>query len=124
MKERKKSREYEETGPKKPDPFTTPKTFGIYESVFTQGSKRFSPDFVSTQLGYRSPGHHEENMGSIGDSELLPNLKGSSGMLGMGYNSQFDVEGQVDRVSEMLERDVDFDGWLKDVPEDEEDLTV
>lgn len=37
----------------------------------------------------------------------------------MQYNSQFDVEGQVDRVSELLDRDVDFDGWLRDIPEEE-----
>jgi len=42
--------------------------------------------------------------------------RGSSGYLAMGYDSQFDVEGQVDRVSELLERDVDFDGWLRDIP--------
>jgi hypothetical protein len=38
-----------------------------------------------------------------------------SGMLGdMGYNSQFDVEGQVERVSAMLEHDIDFDQWLRE----------
>jgi Wiskott-Aldrich syndrome protein len=42
----------------------------------------------------------------------------------MGYNSQYDVEGQVDRVSELLERDVDFEGWLRDVPEEEEEEGV
>jgi Wiskott-Aldrich syndrome protein len=41
--------------------------------------------------------------------------RGSSGFLATGYDSQFDVEGQMDRVSELLERDVDFDGWLKDI---------
>lgn len=42
-------------------------------------------------------------------------------MIGMGYNSQFDVEGQVGLVSDLLERDVDFDGWLKDLSEVEAD---
>jgi hypothetical protein len=42
--------------------------------------------------------------------------QGSSAYLGIGYDSQFDIEGQVDRVSELLERDVDFDGWLRDIP--------
>ena len=33
----------------------------------------------------------------------------------MGYSSQFDVEGHVEQVSELLERDVDFKGWLRDL---------
>jgi len=40
--------------------------------------------------------------------------------MGHGYNSQFDVEGRVDQVSEFLDRDVDFDKWLKDIPDDDE----
>lgn len=36
------------------------------------------------------------------------------------YNSQFDVEGQVGQVSELLERDVDFNEYLRDVDEVEE----
>lgn len=76
--------------------------------TFTQNPSAFAPDFVSSQVPYGSNG-----MGStLG--------RASSGFLGMGYNSQFDVEGQVDRVSELLERDVDFDGWLKDIPAEEE----
>lgn len=63
--------------------------------TFTQNPSAFAPDFVSSQA---------------------PLEQGSSGFLGMGYNSQFDVEGQVDRVSELLEKDVDFDGWLRDIP--------
>lgn len=43
--------------------------------------------------------------------------RGGSGMVGMGYNSQFDLEGQIGEVSDLLERDVDFDGWLRDIPE-------
>lgn len=39
-----------------------------------------------------------------------------TGSLGMfGYNSQFDVDGNVDEVSAMLERDVDVDHWYKDI---------
>ena len=53
---------------------------------------------------------------------MVRTATGSSGfLLPMGYDSQFDVEGQVDRVSELLERDVDFDGWLRDIPEDGEE---
>lgn len=34
----------------------------------------------------------------------------------MGYNSQFDVDGQVSQVDKLLEKDVqvDYDGWLRD----------
>jgi len=40
------------------------------------------------------------------------------------YNSQFesDVAKQVDRVDKLLEKDVDYDGWLKD-PEEEGDAS-
>ena len=33
----------------------------------------------------------------------------------LGYSFQFDVERHVDRISELLERDVNFDSWLQDV---------
>jgi hypothetical protein len=38
------------------------------------------------------------------------------------YNSQFesDVAKQVDKVDKLLEKDVDYDGWLKDPEEEEE----
>jgi len=68
--------------------------------TFTQHPSAFAPDFVSSQVPL--------GMGSTPE-------RGSSGFLATGYDSQFDVEGQVDRVSELLERDVDFDGWLKDI---------
>jgi hypothetical protein len=50
--------------------------------------------------------------------------KASSGSRGFylrdyGGSSQFDVDAQVDRVSEFLERDVDFDGWLRNISGDE-----
>lgn len=59
-------------------------------------SDAFRPPYTSTQNGPKALG------------------PASSGLLGMGYSSQFDVEKHVDRVSELLEKDVDFDGWLKD----------
>ena len=50
--------------------------------------------------------------------------KASSGSRGFylrdyGGSSQFDVDARVDRVSEFLERDVDFDGWLRNISGDE-----
>jgi hypothetical protein len=78
------------------------------EPEFTLNPGAFAPDFVSSQL---SPELHGVHIGS-----LAPD-RGSSAMFGTNYNSQFDLEGQMDRVSELLERDVDFDGWLKDLAE-------
>ncbi|KIK93564.1 hypothetical protein PAXRUDRAFT_828839 [Paxillus rubicundulus Ve08.2h10] len=65
---------------------------------FAQNPNVFLPQYTSTQLGQNPPRHT------------------NSGILGMGFNSQFDVEKHVDRVSEWLEKDIDFDGWLRDAP--------
>jgi hypothetical protein len=40
---------------------------------------------------------------------------GSMGIGALGYNSQFDVDGNVDAVTAMLEKDVDVDQWYKEV---------
>lgn len=71
----------------------------------------FAPPFTSTQPGV-TDGQ---------ETAFLPGRPGS-GYVGMGYSSQFDVEGQVGMVSELLERDVDFDGWLRDMPEVDAEL--
>ncbi|THH21486.1 hypothetical protein EW146_g99 [Bondarzewia mesenterica] len=73
-------------------------------SSFTQNGAAFAPQLVSTQLGLNVPARGLSRQGT------------GSGYFGMGYNSQFDVEGNVDRVSELLERDVDFVAWLRDIP--------
>ncbi|EKM56135.1 uncharacterized protein PHACADRAFT_209631 [Phanerochaete carnosa HHB-10118-sp] len=64
----------------------------------------FAPLYASTQAGALA---------------LAPLGHASQSQAGgmVGYSSQFDVEGQVGLVSDLLERDVDFDGWLRDVPE-------
>lgn len=69
---------------------------------FAQNPNVFLPQFTSTQAGGSC---HNGMSGSV---------------LGGGYRSQFDVERHVDRVSELLEKDVDFGGWLRDVPSVEE----
>ncbi|KAF8548484.1 hypothetical protein OG21DRAFT_1516249 [Imleria badia] len=66
---------------------------------YAQNPSGFLPQITSTQVRKGSP--------SVGRT--------NNGMFGMGYSSQFDVERHVDRVSELLEKDVDFDGWLRDV---------
>lgn len=65
---------------------------------FAQNPNVFLPQFTSTQAG----GSCHNGM--------------SSGVFIGSYRSQFDVEKHVDRVSELLEKDVDFGGWLRDVP--------
>lgn len=66
---------------------------------YAQNASGFLPQLTSTQMDKGSP---------------IPG-RTNSGILGMGYSSQFDIERHVDRVSELLEKDVDFDGWLRDV---------
>jgi neural Wiskott-Aldrich syndrome protein len=78
------------------------------EGVFTQQPEAFLPDFASTQV----PGNYTGG---------TTTTTGTGGLVeGYGYSSQFDVDGQCDQVSELLERDVDFDGWLRDLPLKEE----
>ncbi|KAG9318008.1 hypothetical protein JVU11DRAFT_71 [Chiua virens] len=66
---------------------------------YAQNASGFLPQITSTQARKGSPSPGATNVG----------------VFGMGYSSQFDVERHVDRVSELLEKDVDFDGWLRDV---------
>ncbi|KAL7282874.1 hypothetical protein ACG7TL_002288 [Trametes sanguinea] len=93
--------------------------------LFTQNPGAFVPAFVSSQR----PGANDDDpfLGAQAQSQSQGRslMRGSSGFFGMGYNSQFDVEGQVDRVSELLERDVDYNGWLRDVDEvDDEEMAL
>ncbi|KAG6375864.1 hypothetical protein JVT61DRAFT_2727 [Boletus reticuloceps] len=67
---------------------------------YAQNASGFLPQVTSTQAGRGSPSAGRTNHGMLN---------------GMGYSSQFDVERHVDRVSELLEKDVDFDGWLREV---------
>ncbi|KAI0062145.1 hypothetical protein BV25DRAFT_1991784 [Artomyces pyxidatus] len=64
----------------------------LFPLDFTHGGDVFAPQGASTQPG-------------------------GGGVFGaMGYNSQFDVEGNVDRVNELLDGDVNFGAWLRDTP--------
>ncbi|KAH9890453.1 hypothetical protein C8Q73DRAFT_704389 [Cubamyces lactineus] len=91
--------------------------------LFTQNPGAFVPAFVSSQRPSANDDDPFVGARSQGRSQGQGLMRGSSGFFGMGYNSQFDVEGQVDRVSELLERDVDYNGWLRDLDEvDEEDM--
>ncbi|TCD64187.1 hypothetical protein EIP91_004462 [Steccherinum ochraceum] len=95
---------------------------------------RFSPQFTSTQHRNHITGSPPQAAKSIfkrgfgaGESQSQfsqpPGLglaRGSSGLFGM-YNSQYDVEAQVGQVSDFMERDVDFDEYLRDVDEVEKE---
>ena len=107
---------------------------------FTQHPSAFAPRFVSSQRPLPLPADDQDPFLAApaarvglpaqaqaqaqaqalaqaqGDGGLM---RGSSGFFGMGYSSQFDVEGHVEQVSELLSHDVDFDGWLRDPDEDE-----
>jgi neural Wiskott-Aldrich syndrome protein len=91
---------------------------------FMQNPEMFAPEIHSTQ--HNQP--YDDHLFNPPSGSTLPGLqyanivRTSSGAWGGGgYNSQYDVEGQVDRVSELLDKDVDFDGWLKEMPPDPED---
>ncbi|KAL6308572.1 hypothetical protein BKA93DRAFT_716105, partial [Sparassis latifolia] len=86
--------------------------------LFTQQPDVFAPALASTQRLDVRAGLVAAGVGTHSLGRQL--LAGGSGGFFRGYNSQFDVEGQVGRVSELLERDVDFEGWLRDVPDVEE----
>ncbi|KAI0695573.1 hypothetical protein C8T65DRAFT_665013 [Cerioporus squamosus] len=79
--------------------------------LFTQHPSAFVPKFVSTQ----QPGGRDDPFAGGFAQTQASMMRGSSGFFGMGYSSQFDVEGHVEQVSELLERDVDFNGWIRDL---------
>ena len=69
----------------------------------------FNPYATSTQhQNYPQEGLSSPFLGENGKA-------GAALSLGFGgYNSQFDVAGQVDKVDKLLEKDVDYAGWLRD----------
>lgn len=69
----------------------------------------FNPYATSTQ--HQNYHHEGQNSPFLGESGKA----GTALSLGFGgYNSQFDVAGQVDKVDKLLEKDVDYEGWLRD----------
>lgn len=89
--------------------------------LFTQHPSAFMPKFVSTQ----QPGGNTDDPFVGGFAQTQGSVtRGGSGFFGMGYSSQFDVEGHVEQVSELLERDVDFNGWIRDLDDEEEEHDI
>ncbi|KAI0308783.1 hypothetical protein OF83DRAFT_1160133 [Amylostereum chailletii] len=75
--------------------------------LFTEHASAFVPPLASTQ--HQQPfGRPVNGLGGGGG--------GDGGFAGMGYSSQYDVERNVGHVSEILDRDVDFSIWLRDLP--------
>ena len=72
----------------------------------------FNPYATSTQhQNYPHEGY------AITSSHNSPFLRENGKALSLGfggYNSQFDVAEQVDKVDKLLEKDVDYEGWLRD----------
>jgi hypothetical protein len=75
----------------------------------------FTPCATSTQHQNNSNEGHKEHL-LMGPHSLNKNRRSGAGLsLGFGgYNSQFDIAGQVDKVDKLLEKDVDYEGWLRD----------
>lgn len=66
----------------------------------------FAPLFTSTQNG-------PEGDGSGGGGGRALSRKGTGGSVGLfKYNSQYDVDRNVDETMALLERDVDVDNWF------------
>jgi len=78
----------------------------------------FAPLFTSTQNGPEGDGS-----GGAGGGRTL-SRKGTGSSVGIfKFNSQFDVDKNVDEALALLERDVDADNWFVDLGGDI-DLTV
>jgi hypothetical protein len=78
----------------------------------------FNPYATSTQRQNYPYEVHEGHVITSSRSGPFPDENEQAGAalsLGFGgYNSQFDVAGQVDKVDKPLEKDVDYEGWLRD----------
>lgn len=99
---------------------------------FTQNPEKFAPLGQSTQASplarhLRSPSNPRS---ATSRSQLDPSQpssaggglhRASSGLMGMVYNSQFDLESRVNQVSNFLEKDVDFAAWVRDEDDDDDE---
>lgn len=82
---------------------------------------RFDPDFTTDPLFTSTQnGPEGDGSGGAGCGRTL-SRKGTRGLFK--FNSQFDVDKNVDDTIALLEKDVDMDSWFADLGEDA-DLTV
>ena len=110
--------------------------------LFSRVTDVFAPPFTSTQrAGLKAgPGTHGGGFLGVGyesrdtsqhqdqyqhqHQHQQHRSQSSAGAFGMGYSSQFDLEGHIENVADLLEKDVDYAGWLRDVPEEEEPVVL
>ena len=86
----------------------------------------FHPYATSTQhQNYAHEGRKGHGSPFLGENGRTTTSGGAALSLGFGgYNSQFDVAAQVDKVDKLLEKDVDYEGWLRDPSLEREDVPV
>ncbi len=94
---------------------------------FSQSPTRFAPMAESTQMslqgrfwGLEKQSHqwtHPCGVKTLDTSRQFPVS------LGCHINSQYDVNGNADLVSHLLEKDVDFGAWIKDANDEDEEQT-
>lgn len=100
---------------------------------FTQNPSQFAPQHESTQpisrptfsIFANSQGLSKYSPTKSSQAESTASRLGraSSGLMGMVYSSQFNVNEHAHRVSDFIEKDVDFTAWVHD-NEDEDDVEV
>jgi len=80
---------------------------------FTLDPEAFAPLFTSTQNGPEGDGS------GGGDGGRALSRKGTGSSVGLfKYNSQYDVDRNVEEAMALLERDVDMDSWFVDLAGD------
>ncbi|EJD06134.1 uncharacterized protein FOMMEDRAFT_139386 [Fomitiporia mediterranea MF3/22] len=78
---------------------------------FTQNPRRFAPLAESTQVSKLPLSSQTQAQISYSQQRGPSQTQKSFGA----YNSQFDVDAQVDRLSHFMRQDVDLDAWMRDV---------
>jgi len=90
-------------------PFSPPRS-----PFFTQHPEAFNPSSTGTQVVTCRNVHEGETRAvDLGRTDSLGTF---------GYNSQIDVDGHVDEVTALLEREVDVSNWYKELQNPSQDL--
>ncbi|KAF8162654.1 hypothetical protein B0H34DRAFT_692418 [Crassisporium funariophilum] len=75
----------------------------------------FRPHATSTQQHLHQHSQHSQRHGKgLFLDSSAPTPASSGNIPGLKYNSQYNVADQIDRVDKLLEKDVDYGGWLRD----------
>ncbi|THH05319.1 hypothetical protein EW145_g4884 [Phellinidium pouzarii] len=94
--------------------------------AFTQSPARFAPLGESTQAAspkarLRFGGSSNSQTSCLPARRQQGLSREGTGLLGMTYDSQFDVDAQVNRLSNFLEQDVDLSAWVRDTDDEDEE---